>query len=82
VQDWEFWPQLGAEAPTGTGLTRFLTDASGAKPSAVIPIQEHEALLEDLRDLAAVAERRDEPPISLDEVKRRLREANHDSVSS
>ena len=43
------------------------------KPTAVIlPIAEYEELLEDLHDLAVVARRKDEPTISLAEVKRRL----------
>lgn len=44
------------------------------KPTAVIlPISEYEGLLEDLRDLAIVARRKDEPLIPLAEVKRRLK---------
>ena len=44
------------------------------KPTAVIlPIAEYEGLLEDLRDLAIVARRKDEPLIPLAEVKRRLK---------
>jgi len=39
----------------------------------VIPVKEYRRLLEDLHDLALVAERRPEPTISLDELKRRLR---------
>jgi hypothetical protein len=54
--------------------TQFLTDAKGEKIAAVIPIEEYESLLEDLHDLAVVAERREEPQVSFDEVKRRLRE--------
>jgi len=33
---------------------------------------DYESLMEDLYDLAAIAERRDETTISFDEVKRRL----------
>jgi PHD/YefM family antitoxin component YafN of YafNO toxin-antitoxin module len=44
------------------------------KPTAVVlPIDEYEELLEDLYDLATIARRKDEPTISLAEVKRRLR---------
>ena len=44
------------------------------KPTAVIlPIAEYEGLLEDLRDLAVVACRKDEPLIPLAEVKRKLK---------
>jgi len=54
--------------------TQFLTDANGAKVAAVIPIDEYEELMEDLRDLAVVAERRDEPRVSFEEVKQELKE--------
>jgi phage baseplate assembly protein W len=53
--------------------TQFLTDANGSKVAAVIPIAEYEELLEDLDDLAVVAERRDESRISLEEVKSHLK---------
>ena len=55
--------------------TQSLTDAKGAKVAAVIPIDESEELMEDLNDLAVVAERRDESRVSFDEVKRRWKEA-------
>lgn len=54
--------------------TQFVTDAKGAKVAAVIPIQEYEELMEDLDDLAVLAERREEPRASLEEVKRRLKD--------
>lgn len=44
------------------------------KPTAVIlPLAEYEELLEDLQDLAVIARRKNEPTISLMEVKRRLK---------
>ena len=36
--------------------------------------EQYEKLLEDLHDLATIAERRAEQPISLEEVKRRLKD--------
>jgi hypothetical protein len=51
--------------------TQFLTDANGAKLAAVIPIEECEELMEDLDDLAVLAERREEPRASREDVKRR-----------
>ena len=42
---------------------QYLTDEHGAKTAVVLPISEYEKLLEDLEDLAVVAERRDEPTI-------------------
>ena len=53
--------------------TQFLTDKSGKKTAVVIPVEEYEELLEDLHDLAVIAERRSEPAISFDELKKRLK---------
>ena len=50
-------------------VTQFLTDANGERIAAVIPIDEYEELLEDLNDLAMVAERRNESRVSLEEVE-------------
>lgn len=50
-----------------------MTDSSGEKVAVVLPLQEYDALMEDLQDLAVIAERRDESRISLEEVKRRLK---------
>ena len=53
--------------------TQYLTDSEGLKKAVVIPVDEYEALIEDLRDLAVIADRRDEPRCSLEEVKVRLK---------
>ena len=52
---------------------QYIVDENGKKTAVVIPVKEYERLLEDLHDLSVVAERRDEPTVSLDELKRRLR---------
>lgn len=52
--------------------TQFLTDEQGGKVAVVIPIADYENLMEDVADLAAVAERRDEERISLQSVKQQL----------
>jgi hypothetical protein len=52
--------------------TQFITDDRGQKVAVVIPIAAYEELLEDVADLARVAERRDEDRISLEEVRRQL----------
>jgi PHD/YefM family antitoxin component YafN of YafNO toxin-antitoxin module len=52
--------------------TQFLTDDRGQKVAVVIAIAEYEALMEDVADLAAVAERRDDDRISLAELKEQL----------
>jgi PHD/YefM family antitoxin component YafN of YafNO toxin-antitoxin module len=53
--------------------TQFLTDGEGRKMAVVLPVEEYEELLEDLQDLAVIAERRDEPRVSWEDVKRQLR---------
>jgi PHD/YefM family antitoxin component YafN of YafNO toxin-antitoxin module len=53
-------------------ITQFLTDDDGQKVAVVIPIKDYEDLMEDVADLATVAERRDDERISLDEVKQQL----------
>jgi hypothetical protein len=52
--------------------TKFLTDKSGKKIAAVIPIKEYEEMMEDLIDIAACAERRDEETIPWEQVKKEL----------
>lgn len=52
---------------------RYIVDESGRKTAVVIPVEEYEDLLEDLHDLAIIAERKNETTISFDELKKRLR---------
>jgi len=52
--------------------TQFLTDDRGQKVAVVIPIADYESLMEDVADLAAVAERRDDARISVSELKKQL----------
>jgi hypothetical protein len=42
---------------------QYVTDHNGKKTAVILPIEEFEELLEDLDDLAVLAERRDEPAI-------------------
>lgn len=46
---------------------QYITDERGDRTAVVLPISEYEKLLEDLDDLAVVAERRDEPIIPHDQ---------------
>jgi hypothetical protein len=52
---------------------QYLTNEKGKKTAVVMPIQDYEKLLEDLDDLAVVAERRDEGTIPHEEFKRSLK---------
>jgi PHD/YefM family antitoxin component YafN of YafNO toxin-antitoxin module len=51
---------------------QYVVDANGTKTAVILSIEHYEQLLEDLHDLAIVAERRDEQPIPLAELKKRL----------
>lgn len=52
---------------------KFIVDESGKKTAVVLPVEDYEELLEDIHDLAVIAERKDEPSIGYDELKKRLR---------
>ncbi len=52
---------------------QFITNEAGEKTAVILPINEFEQLLEDLEDLAAVAERRNEPTVSHKELEERYR---------
>lgn len=52
---------------------QFVVDAKGRKKAVIVSAKRYEQIMEDLHDLAVVAERRGESPISLDELKRRLK---------
>jgi len=43
---------------------QYVTDQKGKKTAVILPIDIFEELMEDLQDLAVLAERRDEPTIS------------------
>ena len=53
---------------------QYIVDQRGKKTAVVLPMEGYRRLLEDLHDLAVVAERRDEPTVTLEELKRRLRQ--------
>ena len=57
----------------GKTQTQYLIDENGQKTSVVIPVEEYEELLEDIHDLAVIAERKDEPTVSFSELKKRLK---------
>lgn len=47
---------------------QYVTNQAGEKTAVILPINEFEELLEDLQDLATVAERRDDESISHEEL--------------
>jgi len=52
---------------------KFIVDDKGRKSAVIVPIEEYKELLEDLHDLAIVAERRSEQTISFIELKKKLK---------
>ena len=47
-------------------------ECPGEKTGVLLSLKQYQKLLEDLHDLAVIAERRDEEPIPLEEMQRRL----------
>lgn len=52
---------------------KFIIDKSGKKTAVILPIKDYKELLEDIHDLAVIAERKEESTISFDELKIRLK---------
>ena len=53
---------------------RYVVNTSGKKTGVILSVKRYQRLMEDLHDLAVVAERREEAPVSLQEMTRRLKE--------
>lgn len=52
---------------------QYVTDDKGRKTSVILPVDTYEEMLEDIQDLVAVAERRNDKKFSLIEMKKRLK---------
>jgi PHD/YefM family antitoxin component YafN of YafNO toxin-antitoxin module len=52
---------------------QYVIDKKGQRTAAILPIKKYEKLMEDLHDLAIVAERKGEPTISLNKLKQDLK---------
>ena len=57
-----------------TAREQFVVDDEGKKTAVILPVEKYEQLLEDLHDLAVIAERREEQPMDLEAMKQRLKE--------
>ncbi len=53
---------------------QYVVDPKGKKTGVILSLKRYQQLMEDLHDLAVVAERRDEEPISMEAMKRRLKD--------
>ena len=56
----------------GVAREQYVVDGQGKRTGVILSTQQYQKLLEDLHDLAVVAERREEKPVSLETMKRRL----------
>ena len=55
---------MGTRSAASQLNVQYVIDPSGEKTAVILPLGEFEELLDDLADLAAIAERRDEPTTS------------------
>jgi len=53
--------------------TQYIIDEFGMKTAVILPVEQYEDLLEDIHDLAVIAERKDEPAINYDDLMKRLK---------
>jgi len=51
---------------------QYITDSIGNKTAVILPIADYEELLEDLEDLAAIVERKDDPSEPFEQVVQEL----------
>jgi hypothetical protein len=51
----------------------YVTNLAGQKTAVIVPIDNFEELMEDIEDLAAVAERREEPAITHEQLLAELK---------
>jgi PHD/YefM family antitoxin component YafN of YafNO toxin-antitoxin module len=53
--------------------TQYVINEKGKKTAVLLSLRDYEKLMEDLHDLAIVAKRKGEKPITVEELKRRLK---------
>ena len=52
---------------------QYIVNESGKKTFVVLSVEDYKQLMDDIQDLAAIAERTNEPRISLEELERNLK---------
>ena len=52
---------------------RYITDKQGIKKEVILSIKDFENLLEDLQDLAVIAERREEETVNHEDIIKELK---------
>jgi hypothetical protein len=51
---------------------RYVTNRHGKRTGVILSLKRYSRLIEDLHDLVVVAERRDEKPVTTDDMRKRL----------
>ena len=59
--------------PAPNFTPEYITDSVGKKKAVILSIEQYEELMEDIEDLAVMAERREEPTVSHQEVVAELK---------
>jgi hypothetical protein len=67
--------ELDREREMSTTQEQYVVDTNRKKMSVILSLKRYQRLMEDLHDLAVVAESREEKAISLEEMKRRIEHA-------
>jgi hypothetical protein len=57
--------------PANSVHEQYVVDRDGKRVGVILPFEQYQQMKEDLHDLAIIAERRDEMPISLESTPRR-----------
>jgi PHD/YefM family antitoxin component YafN of YafNO toxin-antitoxin module len=65
--------QTSRKCEMNAAQEQYVVDTNGKKMGVILSLKHYQQLMEDLHDLAVVAERREEKPVSLEEMKRRLK---------
>lgn len=52
---------------------KYVTDSTGHQTAVILPIEEYNGLLEDIDDLAVIAERANEPTIPHEQIVKELK---------
>ena len=55
-------------------MKQYVTNEAGEKTAVIVPIEEFQELMEDIEDLAIIAERREEPTISHQQLLAELKQ--------
>jgi hypothetical protein len=58
-------------------MKQYVTNEAGEKTAVIVPIDEFQELMEDIEDLATLAERREEPTISHEQLLVELKQDGH-----